>query len=69
MNKDLAGVSAIWRALFGVRGRRFVLLVRMLSKSRRRWFYGGWWVRLWRRAQFSMLHCRGIITRLRFGVC
>src|SRR5712692_307041 len=22
MNKDLAGVSAIWRALFGVRGRR-----------------------------------------------
>ena len=26
MNKDLAGVSAIWRALFGVRDRRFLLL-------------------------------------------
>jgi hypothetical protein len=26
MNKDLAGVSAIWRALFGVRGRRFYCL-------------------------------------------
>jgi len=23
MNKDLAGLSAIWRALFGVWGRRF----------------------------------------------
>jgi len=23
MNKDFAGVSAIWRALLGVRGRRF----------------------------------------------
>ena len=31
-------------------------------------FCGGFWVRLWRRAQFSMLHCRGIIARLRFGV-
>src|SRR5438445_6036047 len=27
MNKDLAGLSAVWRALFGVRGRRFVLLI------------------------------------------
>ena len=26
MNKDLAGVSAVWRALFGVRGRRFSCL-------------------------------------------
>ena len=45
MNKDLAGLSAIWRALFGVRGCRFCcfiwLLVVHFSKSRRRWFYGG----------------------------
>jgi|HubBroStandDraft_6_1064221.scaffolds.fasta_scaffold6549510_1 hypothetical protein len=26
VNKDLAGVSAFWRALFGVRGRRFYCL-------------------------------------------
>jgi len=42
MNKDLAGVSAIWRALHGVRGRRFggfiCVLVVLLSKSRRRCF-------------------------------
>jgi hypothetical protein len=42
MNKDLAGVSAVWRALFGVRGCRFYcficVLVVLLSKSRRRWF-------------------------------
>jgi hypothetical protein len=29
-----------------------------LSKSRRRWFCGGCWVRLWRRARFLMLYCR-----------
>ena len=33
MNKDLAGVSAIWRALFGVRGRPFLLLVVHLSSA------------------------------------
>jgi hypothetical protein len=33
MNKDLAGISAIWRALFGVRGRRFLLLVVHLSST------------------------------------
>src|SRR5258707_12297393 len=42
MNKDLAGVSAIWRALFGVRGRRFYcvigVFVVLLSKSHRRCF-------------------------------
>src|SRR5216684_4622752 len=45
MNKDLAGVSAVWRALHGVRGRRFYclsctyrLLVVCLSKSRRNGF-------------------------------
>jgi hypothetical protein len=27
MNKDLAEVSATWRALFGVRGRRFLTAV------------------------------------------
>src|SRR6266404_7386800 len=42
MNKDLAGNSAVWRALLGVQGGRFcclicVLLV-LLSKSRRRCF-------------------------------
>ena len=26
MNKDLAGFSAVWRALFGVRSRRFYCL-------------------------------------------
>ena len=62
MNKDLAAVSAVWRALFGVRGAPLILLVRLLvvhfSKSRRRCFCGGFWVRLWRRAQFSMVHSR-----------
>jgi hypothetical protein len=42
MNKDLAGVSAVWRALFGVRVGRFYcsicVLVVLLSKSRRRCF-------------------------------
>jgi hypothetical protein len=42
MNKDLAGVSAVWRALFGVLGCRFCcficVLVVLLSKSRRRCF-------------------------------
>jgi hypothetical protein len=33
MNKDLAGLSAVWRALFGVRGRRFVLLIVYLSST------------------------------------
>src|ERR1700756_1981476 len=37
MNKDLAGVNAIWRALFGVRDRRFTACL-MLSKSPRKWF-------------------------------
>jgi len=66
MNKDLAVVSAVWRALFGVRGRRFYgcrPLFVYLSKSHQRWFCGGWCVRLWRRTQFSMLHCRGIIAK------
>jgi hypothetical protein len=40
MNKDLTVVSAVWRALFGVRSRRFYcficVLVVLLSKSRRR---------------------------------
>src|SRR5258708_37705761 len=39
MNKDLAAVTAVWRALFGVRGHRFCcvigVLVVLLSKSRR----------------------------------
>jgi len=69
MNKDLARVSAVWRALFGVRGRRLYCFIVHFSKSRRRWFCGGWWIRLWRRAQFSMLHCRGIIAGLGLGVC
>jgi hypothetical protein len=42
MNKDLAGVSAIWRALGEVRDRHFWcfigVLVVLLSKSRRRCF-------------------------------
>src|SRR6267378_5752688 len=42
MNKDLAGLAAIWRALHGVRGRHFCcficVLVVLLSKSRRRCF-------------------------------
>jgi hypothetical protein len=38
MNKDLAGISAVWRALFGVRRRPLVLPVCMLSKSHRSWF-------------------------------
>ena len=33
MNKDLAAVSAVWRALFGVRGRRFVLLIVYFSST------------------------------------
>src|SRR5438132_12858509 len=33
MNKDLLGLSAVWRALFGVRGRRFVLPYRLLFKE------------------------------------
>jgi hypothetical protein len=43
--------------------------LRQLFKERRRWFCGGCWVRLWRRTQFSILHCRGIIARLRLRVC
>jgi len=39
MNKDLAAVTAVWRALFGVRSRHFcclfVYLSSLLSKSRR----------------------------------
>jgi hypothetical protein len=39
MNNDLAGDAAVWRALFGVRSRRFCciicVLVVLLSKSRR----------------------------------
>ena len=42
MNKDLAAVTTIWRALFGVRNRRFcclfVYLSSLFSKSRRRCF-------------------------------
>ncbi len=42
MNKDLAAVTAVWRALFGVRNRRFCcficVLVVLLSKSGRRCF-------------------------------
>ncbi len=33
MNKDLAGVSAVWRALFGVLVDRFYCLSSMLSKK------------------------------------
>src|SRR6266852_3792148 len=33
MNKDLAGVSAIWRALFGVRDRRFYCFICVLVAS------------------------------------
>ena len=33
MNKDLTEVSAVWRALFGVRGRRFVLLIVYFSST------------------------------------
>jgi len=73
MNKDLAEDSAGWRALHGVRGRRFCcficVLVVSFSKSRRRSFCGGWSVRLWRRAQFSMERSRRILAALRFGVC
>ena len=33
MNKDLAGLSVIWRAFFGVRGRRFTALFVHLSST------------------------------------
>ena len=33
MNKDLAGVSAIWRALFGVRGCRFYCLLHVVKEA------------------------------------
>jgi hypothetical protein len=34
VNNNLAGdLAAVWRALFGVRGRRFLLLVCMLLKK------------------------------------
>jgi len=35
MNKDLAGVSAVWRALFGVRSGRFGLLIGHFSSTYR----------------------------------
>jgi hypothetical protein len=39
MNNDLAGDAAVWRALFGVRGRRFCrficVLVVLIFKERR----------------------------------
>src|ERR1700726_2805607 len=42
MNKDLAVITAVWRALFGARGGRFCCFIRvlivLLSKSRRRCF-------------------------------
>jgi hypothetical protein len=33
MNKDLAGVSAVWRALFGVRGRRFSACLHVVKEA------------------------------------
>jgi len=69
MNNDLAGDSAVWRALLGVHGGRFAasaaLFVYLSSfvKDPPKMFCGGGRVRLWRRARFSMLYCRWIIAR------
>src|SRR5713101_3902801 len=41
MNKDLARVSAVWRALFGVRGPPLLLLIVYLSKSPPKMVFGG----------------------------
>ena len=66
--KNLGGNSAVWRAHFGVPGPSLLPLIRLV-KEPPKMVFGGVLLRLWRRAQFSMLHCRGIIARLRFGVC
>jgi hypothetical protein len=71
-NKDLAVDSVDWRALSGVHGGRFCLalfvyLSSFVKEPPKMFFCGG--VRLWRRAQFLMLHCRGIIARLRLRIC
>ena len=69
MNKDLAGVAAVWRALFGGAGLPLTACLHVVKEAAENGFCSGFCVRLWRRAQFSMLHCWGIIARLRLGVC
>ena len=67
-NKDLGGNSAL-DVHFSGAGAVASTAHRLLLKEPPKMVFGGVLLRLWRRAQFSMLHCRGIIVRLRFGVC
>jgi hypothetical protein len=67
-NKDLGGNSALGVHFSGA-GAVASTAYRLLVKEPPKMVFGGVLLRLWRRAQFSMLHCRGIIVRLRFGVC
>ncbi len=62
MNKDLAAVSAVWRALFEVRSGRFVLLIVYLSSTYQRAAEDGFAADdgsvSGDGALFSMLYCR-----------
>ncbi len=58
MNKDLAGVSAIWRTLFGVRVTAFTGCFHVVKEAAENDFAADFGFRLWRRAQFLMLYCR-----------
>ena len=73
MNKDLAGVSAIWRALHGVRSRRFgcliCVLVALLSKSRRRCFAADYGSVSGDGRSFRCCTVGELLRELRFGVC
>jgi hypothetical protein len=69
MNKDLARFPAIWRALSGYGLAAFTACLHVVKEPPKIVFAAGFWVRRWRRAQFSMLHCRGIIAGLGISVC
>ncbi len=73
MNKDLAAVTAVWRALFGVRGHRFCcvigVLVVLLSKSRRRCFAADNGSVSGDGHSFRCCTVGELLRDLRFGVC
>jgi hypothetical protein len=50
-------------------GSRLALRLFRLRKSKNPWFERDECVRLWRRAHFSMLHCRGMIAPMLVQVC
>src|SRR6202140_5752642 len=73
MNKDLASVSAIWRALGELRDRHFkcfiCVLVVLLSKSRRRCFAADFGSVSGDGRSFRCCTVGELLRELRFGVC